>query len=95
MGTASYLVEGLGNEDAFGSCSHGAGRVMSRREARERVTPRALEAAMRHVVFPSWAARDLVEEAPAAYRDVREVLDDQEDLVERRTRLEPIAVLKG
>jgi tRNA-splicing ligase RtcB (3'-phosphate/5'-hydroxy nucleic acid ligase) len=95
MGTASYVVEGLGNEEAFGSCSHGAGRVMSRKEARAEIRPKALAQAMRRVVYPEHLAADLVEEAPAAYRDVREVLDDQEDLVRRQVRLEPIAVLKG
>jgi tRNA-splicing ligase RtcB len=95
MGTASYIVEGLGAEIAFGSCSHGAGRVMSRKEARARVRPDALAHAMRGVVYPEQLARALVEEAPAAYRDVAEVLRDQGDLVRRRVRLEPIAVLKG
>ena len=94
MGTASYVVEGLGNEAAFGSCSHGAGRVMSRKEARPKVTPKALARAMKRVVYPEHLARDLVEEAPAAYRDVSDVLEDQEDLVARVVRLEPIAVLK-
>jgi tRNA-splicing ligase RtcB (3'-phosphate/5'-hydroxy nucleic acid ligase) len=95
MGTASYVVEGLGNEDAYGSCSHGAGRVMSRKEARSAIRPEALARAMRRVVYPQALARHLVEEAPAAYRDITEVLQDQEDLVRRRVRLEPIAVLKG
>ena len=95
MGTASYIVDGRGSEEAFGSCSHGAGRVMSRREARAAIRPEALEQAMRRVVYPEHLARRLVEEAPAAYRDIGEVLDDQEDLVRRRIRLEPIAVLKG
>ena len=95
MGTASYIVEGLGSDEAFGSCSHGAGRVMSRREARAAIRPDALAQVMRRVVYPEHLARNLVEEAPAAYRDICEVLDDQEDLVRRRIRLEPIAVLKG
>jgi tRNA-splicing ligase RtcB len=95
MGTASYVVRGLGNEAAFGSCSHGAGRVLSRGDARRAITPSALERAMRRVVFPPKLTRRLVEEAPAAYRDIAEVLDDQRDLVERHVRLEPIAVLKG
>ena len=95
MGTASYVVSGLGNELAFGSCSHGAGRVMSRKEARAKVTPKALARAMRRVVYPEHLSRDLVEEAPAAYRDVSDVLEDQEDLVARVVRLEPLAVLKG
>ncbi len=95
MGTASYIVEGLGSEDSFGSCSHGAGRVMSRKEARSAVRPDALRRAMRRVVYPEHLARHLVEEAPSAYRDIAEVLEDQEDLVRRRLRLEPVAVLKG
>lgn len=95
MGTASYVVEGLGHEASFGSCSHGAGRVLRRSEARAKVSPSALARAMRHVVFPTARARTLVEEAPAAYRDIGEVLEDQADLVVRRARLEPIAVLKG
>jgi tRNA-splicing ligase RtcB len=95
MGTASYVVEGVGGEEAFGSCSHGAGRVMSRREARNSIGTKALTQAMRRIVYPEQIAAQLVEEAPAAYRDIGEVLDDQEDLVRRRVRLEPIAVLKG
>lgn len=95
MGSASYVVAGLGNEAAFGSCSHGAGRVMSRKEARSKVTTKSLARGMRRVVYPEHLARDLVEEAPAAYRNVSDVLEDQEDLVTRVVRLEPIAVLKG
>jgi tRNA-splicing ligase RtcB len=95
MGTASYVVDGLGNENAFGSCSHGAGRVMSRKEARQAIKPQALDQAMRRVVYPRHLARSLVEESPAAYRDITEVLDAQRDLVTRVQRLEPIAVLKG
>jgi RNA-splicing ligase RtcB len=46
-------------------------------------------------VRPEHSLRQLVEEAPSAYRDIGEVLDDQRDLVRRRVRLEPLAVLKG
>jgi tRNA-splicing ligase RtcB len=95
MGTASYLVEGLGETDSFRSGSHGAGRVMTRREARERISARQLGEAMRRVVFDARRSRTLVEEAPSAYRDIREVLEDEEDLVRPIIRLEPIAVLKG
>ncbi len=68
---------------------------MSRKEARAQVRPTALAEAMRRVVYPERLLRQLVEEAPAAYRDIGEVLEDQGDLVRRRVRLEPIAVLKG
>ena len=95
MATASYLVEGLGCALAFDSCSHGAGRVLTRTDARARIRPAALAHAMRRVVWPARLAQQLVEEAPAAYRDLGEVLEDQEDLVVRERRLEPIAVLKG
>ncbi len=95
MGTASYLVRGLGAEEAFGSCSHGAGRVMSRAEARSALRLDRVLEGMRGVVVPRRQGRSLVEEAPAAYRDIGEVLDDQRDLVRRVQRLTPLAVLKG
>jgi tRNA-splicing ligase RtcB (3'-phosphate/5'-hydroxy nucleic acid ligase) len=95
MGTASYLVEGRGEPRAFGSCSHGAGRVLTRGEARKSIRPAALEHALRRVVFDRGRVEDLVEEAPAAYRDIVEVLEDEADLVTPVLRLTPIAVLKG
>ena len=95
MATASYVVRGLGCALAFDSCSHGAGRVRTRTEARREIHPEALARAMRRVVWPEHLARKLVEEAPSAYRDITEVLEAQRDLVVRERRLEPIAVLKG
>ncbi|MBS2013335.1 MAG: RtcB family protein [Deltaproteobacteria bacterium] len=95
MGTASYVVEGLGCALAWGSCSHGAGRVLTRTEARARIRPDALARDMRRIVWPSHLGRKLVEEAPAAYRDIAEVLEAQGDLVARIVRLVPLAVLKG
>lgn len=94
MGTASYLVEGLGEPQSFASASHGAGRVMTRREAREELRPERFLQSMRRVMFDQ-RRRGLIEEAPAAYRDLGEVLEDEADLVVPRVRLEPIAVLKG
>jgi tRNA-splicing ligase RtcB len=95
MATASYVVEGLGCALAFDSCSHGAGRVLTRTEARKRLRPEALARDMRRIVWPEHLARKLVEEAPSAYREITEVLDAQRDLVRRDRRLEPVAVLKG
>jgi tRNA-splicing ligase RtcB len=95
MGTASYLVEGLGEPRSFASCSHGAGRVLSRAEARDRVPPGQLEREMRRVVFDHRKTASLVEESPSAYRDIREVLEDEADLACPVLRLEPLAVLKG
>ncbi|MBX3186198.1 MAG: RtcB family protein, partial [Labilithrix sp.] len=95
MATASYVVEGLGCATAFDSCSHGAGRVLTRSEARARIRPEALARDMRRIVWPAHLARKLVEEAPSVYREIGEVLDDQRDLVARVRRLVPVAVLKG
>jgi tRNA-splicing ligase RtcB len=95
MGTASYIADGLGAAASFRSASHGAGRVMTRREARERISTERLAHAMRRVVHDSRRAPSLVEEAPTAYRDIREVLDDESDLVRPVLRLEPLVVLKG
>lgn len=95
MGTATYIAEGLGEAMSFRSASHGAGRVMTRREARERISTGRLAHAMRRVVHDARRARALVEEAPGAYRDIREVLEDERDLVRAVLRLEPLVVLKG
>lgn len=95
MGTATYLAEGQGEPRAFCSCSHGAGRVMSRTEARNTIRPQQLEAQLRKVVFDRRKAKVLVEEAPSAYRDIREVLEDQAELVTPLLRMEPLGVLKG
>ncbi|MDX2013314.1 MAG: RtcB family protein [Myxococcaceae bacterium] len=95
MGTASYLVRGLGHPASFESASHGAGRVMTRREARAHVPRAKLVQHLRHVVFDTDKAESLVEEAPSVYRPIREVLEDEADLVEPVLRLEPLVVLKG
>lgn len=95
MGTASYLVEGRGEPQSFRSASHGAGRVMTRREAREQIRPERFAQSMRRVVFDQRRRASLIEEAPSAYRDIGEVLEDEVELVRPVVRLEPIAVLKG
>lgn len=95
MGTASYVVEGRAEARAFRSCSHGAGRVLTRTQARARIRPEALTHTLRRVVFDRGRVGQLVEEAPAAYRDIEEVLEDEAELVTPVLRLVPIAVLKG
>jgi tRNA-splicing ligase RtcB (3'-phosphate/5'-hydroxy nucleic acid ligase) len=97
MGTASYVCRGLANPESFLSCSHGAGRVMGRKAAmrafpREQVM-RELEAA--GVRLFKAKKHDLAEEAPAAYKDIEDVMRYQSDLVEPLVRLTPIGVLKG
>jgi len=95
MATASYLAEGRGAASALSSASHGAGRVLTRSEARRRIAPAKLERELRRVVFDERRLAALVEEAPGAYRDIREVLEEQADLVTPRLRLEPLLVMKG
>ena len=96
QGTKSYIVEGLGNVDSFQSCSHGAGRAMSRTEA---VRSLSLEAELakleaQGIVHAIRGQKDL-EEAAGAYKDIDEVMANQTDLVKIVTELSPVAVIKG
>lgn len=93
MGTPSYIVEGLGNDESFHSCSHGSGRVMSRRQANRTITREMADKAMEGIVHRGFR-RDL-SEAPMAYKDIEEVMDNQKELVKRVVKLTPLGVLKG
>lgn len=103
MGTASYLCEGLGNPESFMSCSHGAGRKMSRSAASERLTKEECDKAMEGIVCDRWstvrrgksAGKLDLSEAPGAYKDIEEVIANESDLVKPCVRLTPLAVLKG
>lgn len=96
QGSQSYIVRGLGNEQSFRSCSHGAGRVLGRKEAQRvldlETEVRRLDA--RHILHALRGRRDL-EEAPGAYKDIATVIANQQDLVEVVVELQPLAVLKG
>jgi len=93
MGSKSYIVEGKGNLDAFQSCSHGAGRRLSRTEAFRRITKADLKEAIGGVVLRH--ASDVRDEAPQAYKDIDVVMAAQSDLVDIRVTLMPLAVIKG
>ena len=93
MGTGSFIVEGLGNPESFCSCSHGAGRKMSRNEAKRRITLDEHKQAMTGI-----AARidaDVLDESPAAYKDIGAVMDAQTDLVSIKHRLRQVVNVKG
>jgi tRNA-splicing ligase RtcB (3'-phosphate/5'-hydroxy nucleic acid ligase) len=95
MGTKSYVVRGLGNELSYNSCSHGAGRRMSRGQARREITVQGFEQAM---AGRAWQRRDsavLVDEAPQAYKDIDQVMKDQADLVEIVHELRGVLSYKG
>ncbi|MEM1109830.1 MAG: RtcB family protein [Planctomycetota bacterium] len=95
MGTASYHVLGRGHREALCSSSHGAGRAMSRTEARSRISTGQFKRQTRHVhTNPNQHAR-LREEAPQAYKDIRQVMRHQTELVKIRRELEPVLTYKG
>lgn len=83
QGTKSYIVRGKGNVESFQSCSHGAGRVMGRRQAMRELTleDEIKKLDKKGIVHAIRGARDL-DEAPSAYKNIQEVMRNQEDLVE-------------
>lgn len=93
MGTGSFIVRGKGNAESFCSCSHGAGRRMSRTEAHKRITLDEHIAATAGVECRKDAG--VIDESPAAYKDVNAVLAAQTDLVEVVFRLKQIINVKG
>lgn len=94
QGTASYIVEGLGNPLSFMSCSHGAGRKMGRKDAQRRLNLKEELKKMEGVIHGIRNVKDL-DEAPGSYKDIEEVMDNQKDLVKILVRLSPLAVIKG
>lgn len=96
QGTNSYLVIGKGNPKSFNSCSHGAGRVMSRAKARKTLDLNAEVATLKEkgVLHAIRHKKDL-EEAPSSYKDIKEVMKLQEDLIDIQIELTPLAVMKG
>ena len=93
MGTKSYIVRGKGNVDSFCSASHGAGRVMSRGQAKRAFTVEDLEAQMQGVEARKDAS--VLDEIPGAYKDIEKVMENQKDLVEIVATLKQVLVVKG
>ncbi|CAM4856066.1 unnamed protein product [Rotaria socialis] len=93
MGTGSFIVEGLGNPLSFYSCSHGAGRIMSRTMAMKNISQQSFEQAMDGIVSDTNAA--LRDEAPQAYKDLTTVMTNQDSLVKIVHRLKPLINVKG
>jgi tRNA-splicing ligase RtcB len=93
MGAKSFIVRGLGNEDSFCSCSHGAGRVMSRTQAKKLITLDDHIKATAHVECRKDA--DVVDESPAAYKPIDAVMAAQADLVEIVHTLRQVVCVKG
>lgn len=93
MGAKSFIVRGLGNEESFCSCSHGAGRVMSRTEAKRRVTLAEHVKATEGVECRKDA--DVIDETPSAYKPIDQVMAAQADLVEIVHTLKQVVCVKG
>ncbi|MDJ0921538.1 MAG: RtcB family protein [Henriciella sp.] len=93
MGARSYIVRGLGNAESFCSCSHGAGRVMSRTAAKKAVSMEEHLAAVSHVECRT--DEGVLDETPAAYKDIDAVMEAQKDLVEVVHILRQVVCVKG
>ena len=96
QGTASYIVEGLGNPESFCSCSHGAGRVLSRTAAINTLdmAEEVNRLNERGIIHAIRCQKDM-QEASGAYKDIDTVIANQTDLVNVKTKLLPVAVIKG
>ncbi|WP_323115251.1 RtcB family protein [Pseudomonas guariconensis] len=93
MGAKSFIVRGLGNEESFCSCSHGAGRVMSRTKAKSRFTVEDQRRATAHVECRK--DKDVIDEIPMAYKDIDAVMHAQRELVEVVHTLRQVVCVKG
>jgi tRNA-splicing ligase RtcB len=93
MGARSFIVRGLGNPESFDSCSHGAGRVMSRTKAKKLFSVDDHRKATEGVECRKDA--DVIDEIPMAYKDIDAVMEAQKDLVEVVHTLKQVVCVKG
>lgn len=93
MGTKSYIVRGLGSPQSYNSCSHGAGRKMSREQAKKRFSVKDLE--MQTLGVECRKDKKVLDEIPSAYKDIEEVMRNQSDLVEIVAELKQVVCVKG
>jgi len=101
MGTASYLLSGTDQamKETFGSCCHGAGRQMSRMRAKKTLDYNKIKQSLEDygVVVRAGSAREVLEEAPEAYKDIDDVIDvvEKSGIAKTIARMRPLAVIKG
>lgn len=93
MGTQTYIVQGKGNVESFCSCSHGAGRIMSRNEAKKKFSVEDLKQQTAGIICRKDKA--VIDEIPAAYKDINAVMKSQRDLVEVVYTLNQLICVKG
>lgn len=94
MGVGSYIIRGRGNNQSWQSCSHGAGRLMSRTAAKKLLKQEDFAQVMQGIVYDADVA-ELIDEAPMAYKNLDQVMSDQASLVEVVHRLLPLINVKG
>ena len=95
MGAATYIVRGKGNEEAYRTSPHGAGRVLSRNAARRTLNEDEFRTQMKGRTWLDRDARKLLDEAPSAYKPIEQVMKDSEDLVETVAVLSQFINYKG
>ena len=95
MGSSTFHVSGRGSIEAYSSCSHGAGRKLSRTEARKRITVRQVSNELRGIHCDPAKLNAIREEAPSAYKDIRKVVRAQKKLVRICRELRPLLNYKG
>lgn len=96
QGTSSYICESLGNEASMNSCSHGAGRVMSRTKAKEELDLKTEQEKLnKKGILHAIRNQSDLEEASSAYKDIEEVINNESDLIKPIIKLEPLGVIKG
>ena len=93
MRDGSFIVRGKGNPRSLWSSSHGAGRVMGRREAKQKLRMEQFSDAMKGII--ARVERSTLDEAPMAYKDIFTVMDLQKDLVEITAHVKPLINIKG
>ncbi len=93
MGAKSFIIKGLGAPESFNSCSHGAGRKMSRTAAKKRFTREDLERQTKGVECRKDSG--VIDEIPGAYKNIDEVMKNQTDLVEVVAQLKQVVCVKG
>ncbi|MDH4319303.1 MAG: RtcB family protein, partial [Desulfobulbaceae bacterium] len=96
QGSKSYIVKGKGNPESYCSCSHGAGRVLGRKQAQRTLDLAGQQKILDDLgVLHEFRGKRSLDEAPGAYKDITKVMANQSDLVEIAVELTPLAVVKG
>ncbi|MBI2704928.1 MAG: RtcB family protein [Actinobacteria bacterium] len=95
MGAGTFIVTGLGEPSSYHSASHGAGRRMGRKQAKRTLTTAQFKKAMQGRTWQAGKAKQLLDEAPMAYKDIDQVMRDQADLVQVDHTLQAVLNYKG